>query len=101
MSGWCVPTLSLASAPDKVLVDGANVGVRLDDGQVFVGRVTRDPGSGHLLTLKLWGCDQAKRIPRTSIVSACVVGQHTWSERQGVVQRQRAGHAAFVVTTDE
>jgi hypothetical protein len=98
---WCVPNLSPSWSLDTVLVDGTNVGVRLDDGRVFVGRVTREPGFSQLLMLRLWGCHQAMRISRTSVVSACVVGQHTWSERQAVVQRQRAGHAAFVVTTDD
>ena len=96
MKSWCVPSLASRWSPETVFTNGADVGVLLDDGRVLVGRVTRELGSAHLLALRLWGRTEATCIPRSSVVSARLVGEHSWADRQDVVKRQRRGEPAFV-----
>ena len=86
-------------SPSDVLVDGADMGILLRDGRVFVGLMTLG-GFHHTrdtLRLKLWGCVDAMDFRLEHVVGARLVREHTWAERQTVTKRQRRGEPGLVL----
>lgn len=88
---WCTPGISLGL---RGIVEGAEIAVRLNDGRVFVGALSRVHKD--VLCVRPWG-GRGRRFGRASIAAAAVLGPHRWVEAQAVRQRQARGEPALIV----
>ena len=81
----------------QLLVEDSNVVLGLDDGRLYVGRVTQR--NALYVRLALWGCGgRVQRFPIASVVGASIVGPHSFTAAREVKRRQRRDEPALVRT---
>ncbi|HOU92791.1 MAG TPA: hypothetical protein PLU22_17180 [Polyangiaceae bacterium] len=66
--------------------------VETPGGHAYLGRVVR---AGGRWALRVTGRDRLLRLPAGTRFGT--LGEHSWSERQAVIQRQRAGEPGAVI----
>lgn len=92
LRAWLAGALRIR--PDE-LQPGLAVAVRLADGALWIG-VVREVRETELV-LAPWGASRDMTVALETVTAIKVVPEHTWAERQEVIERQRRGEPALVM----